>query len=312
MDTAAAVQLYVYDLSGGIARSLSLPLLGTQIDAIYHTSIVVRGIEHYFGGGINIATAGTTPFGYPIQKLDLGHTYLDETTIEALLVDLSERFTPESYSLFDNNCNNFSNELAQLLTGNSIPSHITGLPATVLSTPFGQMMRPMLAGLESQMRAMRSQAFTPSSHHYPLSSATEGSVPAFEDVGSFENTTTATTTETRVVVEEKDLEKELEVAVAEAALTDMNQQLEELDMKEGRATPRQQLGSQGALRMATEIELKKELDKIIAERHENGSDSGSDVKEAEALAVERVAAAHGHVTDHASDTVNSGSETMTK
>lgn len=32
----------------------------------------------------------------------------------------------ESYSLFSNNCNNFSDELAQLLCGCGIPEHITG------------------------------------------------------------------------------------------------------------------------------------------------------------------------------------------
>ena len=35
------------------------------------------------------------------------------------------------------------------------------LPSTVLNTPFGQMIAPMLSGLEQQMRSMRSQAFTP-------------------------------------------------------------------------------------------------------------------------------------------------------
>lgn len=43
-----------------------------QLEAIYHTSIVVAGVEHFFGGGINVAAAGTTPFGRPIQVLDLG------------------------------------------------------------------------------------------------------------------------------------------------------------------------------------------------------------------------------------------------
>lgn len=38
-----------------------------QIEAIYHTSIVVAGAEYYFGGGINVARAGHTPFGRPIQ-----------------------------------------------------------------------------------------------------------------------------------------------------------------------------------------------------------------------------------------------------
>lgn len=45
----------------------SLSLTFPQIEAIYHTSIVVAGAEYYFGGGINVARAGHTPFGRPIQ-----------------------------------------------------------------------------------------------------------------------------------------------------------------------------------------------------------------------------------------------------
>lgn len=45
---------------------LALPFL-RQIEAIYHTSIVVAGSEFYFGGGINVARAGHTPFGRPVQ-----------------------------------------------------------------------------------------------------------------------------------------------------------------------------------------------------------------------------------------------------
>lgn len=40
------VELYVYDLSGGIARQMSASLLGVQIDAVYHTSIVMEGVEY--------------------------------------------------------------------------------------------------------------------------------------------------------------------------------------------------------------------------------------------------------------------------
>jgi hypothetical protein len=283
--SSVPVKLYVYDLSGGMARALSPSLLGIQIDAIYHTSIVVRGIEHYFGGGINVAPAGTTPFGHPIQVIDLGTTFLEEEIIESLLIELSGRFTPEAYSLFSNNCNTFSNELAQLLTGNTIPEHITGLPETVLSTPFGAMLRPMLSGLEQQMKNMRSQAFTPEHYH-----ETEVEVEA-----------TATAVEEKEEEEEGPAvlaaEKELEAAVAECAIVDMNQRLEELDLKEGRATPLQQLGEEGAARLAAETAVKNELDKIITESThtavENGGSSGTvtvDIKEAEALAVEHVAA----------------------
>ena len=41
------VQLYVYDLSKGIARQMSRAFLGIQIDAVYHTSLVFGGIEYF-------------------------------------------------------------------------------------------------------------------------------------------------------------------------------------------------------------------------------------------------------------------------
>lgn len=40
----------------------------------------------------------------------------------------------EAYNLFEHNCNTFSNEVAQFLTGRKIPSYITDLPSEVLST----------------------------------------------------------------------------------------------------------------------------------------------------------------------------------
>jgi hypothetical protein len=44
-----------------------------------------------------------------------------------------------SPTLHADNCNNFSDELASLLCGRGIPSHITALPSEVLRTPFGQV-----------------------------------------------------------------------------------------------------------------------------------------------------------------------------
>lgn len=40
----------------------------------------------------------------------------------------------DRYRLFEHNCNTFTNEVAQFLTGRSIPSYITDLPSEVLST----------------------------------------------------------------------------------------------------------------------------------------------------------------------------------
>ena len=35
-----------------MARQLGPTLLGMEVEAIYHTSIIVFGKEHFFGGGI--------------------------------------------------------------------------------------------------------------------------------------------------------------------------------------------------------------------------------------------------------------------
>ena len=69
------VKLYVYDLSNGLAKQLSLQLTGKQIDGIWcvymlwyrdgaliavrrHTSVVVFGKEIFYGQGISITQPG--------------------------------------------------------------------------------------------------------------------------------------------------------------------------------------------------------------------------------------------------------------
>lgn len=52
------VKLYVYDLSNGLARQLSLQLTGKQINGIWHTSVVVFGKEIFYGQGVCITPPG--------------------------------------------------------------------------------------------------------------------------------------------------------------------------------------------------------------------------------------------------------------
>ncbi|KAF7957500.1 hypothetical protein EAE96_003077 [Botrytis aclada] len=136
------VQLYVYDLSKGLARNLSGALLGVQIDAIYHTSIVFEGIEYTYDGGIKTVKPGETHLGKPLQIIELGKTDLPMDVILEYLNSLKEIYTFEAYDLWKHNCNNFSNDFATFLVGQGIPEHITNLPETVLNTPFGRMIQP--------------------------------------------------------------------------------------------------------------------------------------------------------------------------
>ncbi|KAL1966881.1 hypothetical protein VTN77DRAFT_3846 [Rasamsonia byssochlamydoides] len=138
------VELWVYDLSKGLARMWSLPLTGVQIDAIYHTSLVFGGVEYFYGQGIQRKVPGTTHHGEPMEKLHMGRTELPNEVIQEYIESLAQVYTPESYDLFLHNCNNFTQDLAMFLVGKSIPEHIRSLPETFLSTPFGQMMKPQI------------------------------------------------------------------------------------------------------------------------------------------------------------------------
>jgi hypothetical protein len=43
-----------------------------QIGGIWHTSVVVGGVEFFYGGGVQRALAGTTPYGRPVEVIELG------------------------------------------------------------------------------------------------------------------------------------------------------------------------------------------------------------------------------------------------
>jgi desumoylating isopeptidase 1 len=49
------VTLIVYDATNGVAKRNSQELMGQQIDAIYHTALLVYGWEYYYGGIIGTA-----------------------------------------------------------------------------------------------------------------------------------------------------------------------------------------------------------------------------------------------------------------
>lgn len=49
MADSVPVQLYVYDMTNGVAAVMSQMLLGQHIEGIWHTAIVVYGREFFFG-----------------------------------------------------------------------------------------------------------------------------------------------------------------------------------------------------------------------------------------------------------------------
>jgi len=149
------VHLLVYDLSGGMARQMSMGFLGFQLDAIYHTSIELGGQEYVYDGGITIIKPGSSHLGRPLERIRLGSTDLPMDVISEYLESLREIFTPQAYDLFRHNCNNFSNDFSTFLVGKGIPEHITNMPQAVLDSPFGRMMQPQLAQMVEQRKAQQ-------------------------------------------------------------------------------------------------------------------------------------------------------------
>ncbi|PTB78521.1 DUF862-domain-containing protein [Trichoderma longibrachiatum ATCC 18648] len=138
------VHLLVYDLSQGLARQMSMGLLGFQLDAIYHTSIELQGREYVYDGGIISIVPGTSHLGQPMERLYLGKTNLPMDVIEDYLQSIRSIFTVEAYDLFRHNCNNFTDAFSNFLLGKGIPSHISQMPQAVLDSPFGRMLMPQL------------------------------------------------------------------------------------------------------------------------------------------------------------------------
>jgi thiol-disulfide isomerase/thioredoxin len=141
------VQLLVYDLSQGMARMMSMPLTGRQINGIWHTSIVVYGKEYCFGQGIQVFNPQQTPYGVPVERISMGTTQIPKLVFLEYIETLKTIWTADKYHLLDNNCNSFTDEVCQFLVGSGIPKHITGLPTEFLNTPFGQQIRPMIENM---------------------------------------------------------------------------------------------------------------------------------------------------------------------
>lgn len=96
----SAVTLNVYDLSQGLAKSMSKGIVGIQIDGIWHTGIVVYGKvlkvlqkEFYFGGGVCVDPPARTPYGTPVQNIPLGSTEIPEAIFMDYLRELSPKFS---------------------------------------------------------------------------------------------------------------------------------------------------------------------------------------------------------------------------
>ncbi|BGO90999.1 hypothetical protein NBRC10512_005906 [Rhodotorula toruloides] len=139
------VSLYIYDLSNGLAAMWGQALTGRPVEGIWHTSLVLYGMEVFYGQGISIVSPpGTTHHGVPKKELPCGVTHLDKETFLEYIEGLRETYTADAYHILEFNCNTFTNDVLSFLNSSSIPSYILSQPSEIMSTPFGAQMRPMI------------------------------------------------------------------------------------------------------------------------------------------------------------------------
>ncbi|CAO3651142.1 unnamed protein product [Cunninghamella echinulata] len=183
--TGESVKLYLYDLSQGMAKQMSMSLTGKQIDGIWHTSVVVYDQEFYYGQGISIDKPGATHHGQPLDIIDMGVTHLPLEVFLEYIESQRSVYTAERYHLLDFNCNTFTNDACQFLTGSSIPKHISDLPAEFLKTPFGQSLLPMIEGMfgQSSLRSAAAAAAT-STNIPPITQSNNDSLSLLQNVAS--------------------------------------------------------------------------------------------------------------------------------
>lgn len=146
-DIAYPVSIYVYDISNGLAAVYAPMLLGINLEAIFHTSVVVYGKEYYIDQGIRSHhTPGTTKYGAPREVINIGETYVTEEIFSDFMAELNQesRYSAAAYDLFDNNCNHFTDKVVEFLSGKNLDDRILNLPQQVLASPNGQMLRQML------------------------------------------------------------------------------------------------------------------------------------------------------------------------
>ncbi|GAA5933845.1 hypothetical protein JCM1841_001316 [Sporobolomyces salmonicolor] len=189
------VELYVYDLSNGLAALWGQALTGRVVEGIWHTSLVLYGMEVWFGQGIAIKSPpGTTHHGTPRKRIPMGTTQLSKETFLEYINGIREVYQADKYHLLTFNCNTFTNDVLGFLNGASIPADIRDQATHLMSTPFGMQMRPMIEQMfvgantrsagDAVNTLLPSLGITPPASASPLPTRQNDDVPSLQSVAS--------------------------------------------------------------------------------------------------------------------------------
>eukprot|EP00929_Paragymnodinium_shiwhaense_P073549 TRINITY_DN37516_c1_g2_i1.p1 TRINITY_DN37516_c1_g2~~TRINITY_DN37516_c1_g2_i1.p1 ORF type:complete len:592 (+),score=101.74 TRINITY_DN37516_c1_g2_i1:94-1869(+) len=158
------VEVLLYDISSGVSKYLSAPLLGFHFEAIYHSGLLVFGKEYWYGGRVfrsypakEARSVGTllersdifhlqpSEYAPGLRSMHLGYTLSNAVELHHYInTVLCKTFSPDKYDAFGCNCNSFADACIRFLTGGQIPEEIMTMPDKVMSSNAVQIMRPFL------------------------------------------------------------------------------------------------------------------------------------------------------------------------
>lgn len=95
----------------------------------------------------------------PVKEIKIAETEIPRDIFESYMIEIGSRFTMETYHLLENNCNHFTNDICNFLTGTSIPDYILKQHEEIFSTPMGKMLMPMIQNMSTNNNQFLPQMF---------------------------------------------------------------------------------------------------------------------------------------------------------
>ena len=96
---------------------------------------------------------GHTPYGTPLKKSLFGKTTKTKKEFEEYLDKLDSVYNADTYHIYKNNCNHFTNAICLYLCDKPLADDIVNQYKTLQGTPFGDWIISKLDAINNQNKA---------------------------------------------------------------------------------------------------------------------------------------------------------------